>query len=122
MAHSGVRPSDIGVGDSRVEGWVFEVGIEVVRRALAHRIGRIADDDVDRGRELPGDAVVVGGEDLKVKFVAVFVDLERVSEHNPGERFVIGGVGVAGDGMVSGLDVDRSDVVREQHDLVGVDL
>ena len=38
-------------------------------------------------------------------------------EHDAVERLVV----AAGEGVVGGLDVDRGDVVGEQHDLVGVE-
>ena len=112
----------VGVADPGVEGGVGDVGVEVVGGGLSDRVGRVADDDVDGGGVLAGDAFVVLGEDHRIQAVAVLGDLEGVGEDDAFERAVLGGCFFAGEGVVGGFDVDRGDVIREEHDLVGVEL
>ena len=108
---------------SACRGRVLDVGVEIVGAGLPDRVRRVADDDVDGGVELADDAVVVLREHDRVHAVAGFGDLEGVGEGDPGERFVVVvGRGLAGQGVVGGFDVDRGDVVGEQHDFVGVQL
>ena len=62
------------------------------------------------------------GKTSRSRRVVVLAHLERVGEHDAGERLVAVAASAAARSVVGGLDVDRGDVVGEQQDLVGVQL
>ncbi len=117
------RPPRIRLLNPPVQRRILDVRIQVVRAALPHRVRRIPDDHADRRRQLSQDPSVVVREHDRVHRVPGFGNLERVGQRHPGERLI--GVSVGGlarQSMVGRLDVHRGDVVRQQHDLVGVQL
>ena len=114
----GVGLRHVGFGDPCVERGVGIVLVVVVGALLAHRVGRVAHDHADGQGVLDAHAVGVVAEHLLVEGVALLGHLERVGEHGSLE----GLVGAARARVVGLLDVHRHDVVRQQQDLVGVDL
>ena len=96
---------------------IFAVLVVVVLVDLAHVVRRIADDDRDRRLLLPLDALgVLLGHEAELPLL-LFRQIERVHEAQPLERLVL-----AGPLVVRVLDVQRRDVVRQQHHLVGEEL
>ncbi|SHP92208.1 Uncharacterised protein [Mycobacteroides abscessus subsp. abscessus] len=69
-----------------------------------------------------GDAFVVLWEHFGVEGVVGLADLEGVRQDDAGKRLVFVSFGFARECVVGGFDVDRRDVVGEQHDFVGVQL
>jgi hypothetical protein len=122
---SGGRALRVRFGDRHVEPGVLRVGVVVVGRFLSGRVRRVAEDHADVERPLLCRPLVIHWEHVPdAGAVARLAELEGVSEHDAGERLVTG-VGAADAGTflaVGGLDVHGGDVVREEQDLVGVQL
>lgn len=113
----GRRPRRVRLRDPRIELLVFDVRVVVVLAVLPDRVRRVPDDDADVELLLPRAPRAVVDKHARDE-VVLLIELERVREADPLERLVR----AAHDAVVSGLDVDRRDVVGEEHDLVRVDL
>ena len=77
--------------------------------------GRVADDNTDVEVELSFDSFIIAWEERRVPPVACFGCLECVGERDTLKRTVL-----TGNLGVSRLDIHGGDVVRQQHDFVGV--
>ena len=119
-----------------VQGRVVLIGVVVIGGLLPHRVGRIADDDLNLLFQLRRGPLVVGHEHALIQRVPVLGHLEGVGQDDSVEGRVTGlrgirGITVIRDGQrrvvahevaVGDLDIRRRDVVGQQQNLVGVQL
>ena len=108
---------DVGLGNARFDLGIVHVRVVVRRTPLSCRPWWVADDNADVEVLLAGAAARVVGEDRGDQVVPT-VHRERIGEADAIE-WLVRAVGLP---LECRLDVDRRDVVREEHDLVRVQL
>ena len=92
---------------------------------MADGIRRVTNDHIDGRILLPLNGGVVFAENVEVRNIAVFVDLECIGKrdihkrHVVWNRFTVALRGFLTQGVISGLDIDGGDVVGQQHDFCG---
>ena len=72
--------SGVGLPYPGVQGRVVQVRVVVIGTGLAGRVRRVADDHLDRGRQLPLDALIVRRDQRGVGPIPLLGDLEGVGE------------------------------------------
>ena len=110
----------VGLGDARLDLGIVYVWVVVPRTPLPRRPRRVPDDHLDRQPLLALGPLAVVRQPVPRKTRPVRMQVESVRQHDAAEGLV---GAVSPPFPVEGLlDVDRGDVVGEQHDLVGVQL
>ena len=82
--------SGVGLPDPGVQGRIVQVRVVVIGTGLAGRVWRVADDHLDRGRQLPLDALIVRRDQRGVGPIPLLGDLEGVGERGTREGRVPG--------------------------------
>lgn len=82
--------SGVGLPDPGVQGRIVQVRVVVIGAGLAGRVRRIADDHLDRSRQLPLDALIVRRDQRGVGPIPLLGDLEGVGERGTREGRVPG--------------------------------
>ena len=80
----------VGLPDPGVQGRIVQVRVVVIGTGLAGRVRRVADDHLDRGRQLPLDALIVRRDQRGVGPIPLLGDLEGVGERGTREGRVPG--------------------------------
>lgn len=109
----GCRIFGVGLANATIDLIIGPVLIVLVLALLAHVVRRVANDYCYRCPFLPLDTLRILLIDEAKTFLFVLCKIECVNEAQSLKRSV-----QSRDFVVGMLDIQRSDVIREQHDLV----